>query len=251
MTDPQKPTDRLAPHPVLDRYYHDESERPREVRKMFDTGASDYDRIEKIMSFGTGVGYRKRVLQEAGIAQGMNVLDVATGTGVVARAARDLVGPSGSVAALDPSFGMLREAAKNGTPRVVQGMGEALPFPDNSFDFLSMGYALRHVSDLKTVFAEYFRVLKPGARVAIFEISRPRSKASNFFIGIYMGRIVPVIARVVSDRETSRLWRYYWETIKACVPPDTILAALRDAGFADVKRTVELGIFSSYLGVKR
>jgi Methylase involved in ubiquinone/menaquinone biosynthesis len=252
MPDPDdSSSNRLAPHPVLDRYYRDENERPRAVRKMFDDSASEYDWIESFMSFGTGIGYRRKVLKEAGVTEGMRVLDVATGTGSVARAARDLTGPKGHVSALDPSIGMLREAKRLGSPGVLEGMGEALPFADATFDFLSMGYALRHVADLKTVFREYARVLRPGGRVAIFEISRPASKVSELLLGIYLGHFIPLVARVFGHREAGRLMRYYWDTIKTCVPPSTIVDALRECGFSGVERKVELGIFSSYLGVKR
>ena len=242
--------ERLAPHPVLSRYYRDENERPHIVQRMFDDSASEYDWIESFMSFGTGIGYRKRILEEAGVTEGMRVLDVATGTGSVARASRDLTGPKGYVAALDPSFGMLLEAKRLGSPGILDGRVEALPFADETFDFLSMGYALRHVADLKIVFREYARVLRPGGRVAIFEISRPASRVGELFLGIYLGRFIPLVARVFGHREAGRLMRYYWDTIKTCVPPSTIVGALRECGFSDVERNVEMGIFSSYLGVK-
>ncbi|HVT43694.1 MAG TPA: class I SAM-dependent methyltransferase [Thermoanaerobaculia bacterium] len=244
-------SERLAPHPVLERYYRDEDERPSVVRSMFDESASEYDWIERFMSFGMGIAYRKRLLKEAGLAQGMRVLDVATGTGSVARAARELTGPKGHVAALDPSIGMLRQAKRLGSPGILLGRGEALPFADEAFDFLSMGYALRHVADLNIVFHEYARALRPGGRVAIFEISRPSSKFGVFLLGIYLGRFIPLVTRMFGHREAARLMHYYWRTIKTCVPPSTIVEALRECGFSGVERKVQAGIFSSYLGVKR
>ena len=88
-----------------------------------------------------------------------------------------LVGSTGYVVGLDPSAGMLHEARKGPCRNLIQGVGEELPFPDASFDFLSMGYALRHVSDLHVAFREYRRVLRPGGIVLLLEVSRPRSAA--------------------------------------------------------------------------
>ena len=137
-----------------------------------------------------------KALREAGLKAGMHMLDVACGPALVAPCARDVVGPSGRVIGLDPSIGMLREAQKGPCRNIVRGIGEQLPFPDASFDFLSMGYALRHVSDLKTAFSEYRRVLKPGGIVLLLDICRPRSalllSMSRFYIKTVLGIVFAV-----------------------------------------------------------
>src|SRR5512143_1569310 len=166
----------LRPHPLLERYYADEPERRRRVRAWFDQSAPHYDWITQAMSFGSGHWYRRRVLAAAGVAPGAQVLDVACGTGVLAEAALHLVGPSGRVVGLDPSAGMLLQARRRGVRGLVLGVAEALPFPDASFDLVTMGYALRHVADLTATFAEYRRVLRPGGRVLVLEITRPQSR---------------------------------------------------------------------------
>lgn len=94
---------------------------------------------------------------------GAGVLDIACGTGVMAMHAQRLVGPRGDVVAIDPSLPMLVEAAGRGVHNRVAGTAEQLPLADVSVDFVSMGYALRHVQDLRVTFAEYLRVLRPGA----------------------------------------------------------------------------------------
>ena len=238
-----------APHPTLDAYVATADERQPFVTDLFNRSAPYYDRVCATMSFGSGVRYRRDALSRAGLAGGMRVLDVATGTGLVARAARALVGDRGAVIGVDPSSGMLREAAKAERARLVQAFGESLPFGDANFDFVSMGYALRHVSALEAAFAEYRRVLKPGGAVLLLEITRPESRAAFWAARIYFRRFVPLLTRLLTwSPESVRLMQYYWDTIEACVPPAKILDALRGAGFANVERRIVHGIFSEYFG---
>ena len=166
----------LPPHPTLDRYYADQSGQRAFLDSMFAATAPHYRRLDGLVSLGSGPSYRRYALSHAGLKPGMDMLDVATGTGLVAQAARTLVGPSGRVTGLDRNGGMLAEAQRTLGRGLVQGTAESLPFRDDRFDFLSMGYALRHVTDLEVTFREYFRVLKPGGTVLILEFSRPRSR---------------------------------------------------------------------------
>ena len=247
----KRPPASLMPHPPLADYYATVENRRGFVRDIFNNTAADYDRIERVMAFGSGPWYRRRTLVRAGLQPGMRVLDVAMGTGLVAREAMVLVGPSGQVIGLDPSIGMVREAKRTLALPVILGRGESLPLPAQTFDFLSMGYALRHVNDIDAAVREYFRVLKPGGRVCLLEITRPHSRIALFALRVYMRGLVPLLARVLTRHsETVRLMEYYWDTIAACVPPEMILAALTHAGFEQVQRHTELGIFSEYVGVK-
>ena len=179
----------------------------------------------------------------------MDVLDVACGTGAVTRAAVEILGGRGRVCGVDPSEGMLAEARKIAGAEFHVGHAEALPFPDQSFDFLSMGYALRHVADLNRAFAEYRRVLRPGGRLLILEISRPRTWLGLVCARFYFRDLLPGLSWLLTGSSDARLMMsYYWETIDACVPPDAILAAIAGTGFQHVERHVELGIFSAYTG---
>ncbi|KAA2213048.1 class I SAM-dependent methyltransferase [Teichococcus oryzae] len=244
------PTPHAVPHPVLPAYYPEPARRAAFVRQLFDDTAAQYDRINRVFSLGTGAWYRRHALRRAGLRPGMTVLDVATGTGLVAREAARLTGPEGRVWGLDPSSGMLAEArrALAGTPAaLLQGRAEAIPLPDASVDFISMGYALRHVADLAATFAEFHRVLRPGGQLLLLEIGRPDGAAAHALARLYLGHVVPALCRLSAPRARSgTLMRYYWDTIEACVPAETIQAHLRGAGFAEVGCETSAAIFRAY-----
>jgi demethylmenaquinone methyltransferase/2-methoxy-6-polyprenyl-1,4-benzoquinol methylase len=242
----------LPPHPTLSRYYEQDAERPAYIRGLFDASARHYDRISSLMSFGTDKSYRRRVLLEAGLAPGMSMLDVACGTGMVSGPATEIVGPTGRVVGLDPSPGMLGEAVRHGRVKwAVQGVAERLPLADDSFDLLCMGFALRHVSDLLAAFGEYKRVLKPGGTVLILEITAPRSRVSYHLFKFYLETLLPKITRVSTfNPDAQLLMSYFWDTVEQCVPPETVLGALREAGFERITRRVKIGVFSEYKASK-
>jgi len=240
----------LPPHPLLTRYHADEQERRRQVNRWFDHSAAGYDFISQMMSFGSGNRYRRQVLVREGLSAGMSLVDIACGTGVLTAHAQEIVGGGGLVIGLDPSRGMLHEARGRGGQRLVRAMAEALPLQGGRFDFLSMGYALRHVADLHATFREYRRVLKPGGKVLILEITPPASRVSFHLLKLYLGRVIPMVARIGrGGRGSQDLMKYYWDTIEQCVPPEVILAALEKAGFSSATRRVEMGILSSYTAI--
>jgi demethylmenaquinone methyltransferase/2-methoxy-6-polyprenyl-1,4-benzoquinol methylase len=195
--------------------------------------------------------YRRQALQRAGLRKGMRLLDVATGTGLVARGGVEVVGDPRRVIGIDPNNGMLREARTALASPLVRGRAEILPFRSDTFDMLSMGFALRHVEDLEIAFSEYRRVLKPGGRVLLLEVSRPRSRVMRWVIRNHFQRILPWLTRVTTRSEPAELlMKFYWDTIDRCVPPETILDVLRRNGFVDVKRRVYCGFMSEYVAAK-
>ncbi|MBK6972245.1 MAG: class I SAM-dependent methyltransferase [Sterolibacteriaceae bacterium] len=239
-----------APHPVLDTYYDSEKSKRDFVREIFDQTAADYDRVDSLLAFGSGSRYRRQALLRAGLAPGMKVLDVAVGTGLLSRQIVRVIGNSEDVFGIDPSAGMLASSTSALAISFLRGRAEALPFAAASFDFLSLGFALRHVDDMAGVFREFRRVLKPGGRVLALEITRPEGRLTNALLRFYMRGVVPLMSRLVArHRNTPRLYRYYWDTIEACAPPEQVIATLASAGFGQVRRHVELGIFSEYLGL--
>jgi demethylmenaquinone methyltransferase/2-methoxy-6-polyprenyl-1,4-benzoquinol methylase len=247
----ERRSESVPPHPTLSGYYGRDEDRPDFVRRLFDRAAPCYDTIEGKMAFGWGRWYRREALARAGLFAGMRVLDVAIGTGLVAREVVRLAGDASRIIGLDPSAGMLIEARRDLGVNGVLGIGEQLPWRNDSFDFLSMGYALRHLSDLTITLREFRRVLKPGGTLCVLELTRPQNRIGYAALRFYLRRLVPVFTRLrTRNPEAELLMRYFWDTIEACIPPERILTAMDQAGFADVRRTLVIGLFSEYTGYK-
>ncbi len=244
-------TESIRPHPVLEGYYPVQSDRQSFVDELFDGAARYYNHIGRMLDLGSGPMYRRQALRRAGLRPGMRLLDVATGTGLVARGGAEVLGDPRRVVGVDPNGGMLREARAALACPLVRGRAEILPFRSESFDMLSMGFALRHVEDLEVAFSEYRRVLRPGGRVLLLEVSRPESGMMRWLIRNHFQRVLPWLTRISTRSEPAELlMKYYWDTIDRCVPPETILDVLRRNGFADVKRRVYAGVLSEYVAAK-
>ena len=243
-------TEPLAPHPPLVDYYEEPSRREEYVRDIFDETAPWYDWATRFLSFGSGDWYRREAVKRIGLAPGMRLLDLASGTGVVARAAAEVTREPRAILGMDASYGMLA-SGRTQSPK-VQSVAESLAVRSESFDRITIGFAMRHFADLSVVFAECHRVLRPGGKLLILEITAPESRLARAFLGVYMGKFAPaVIGAYTRNAKTKELFRYYWETTRDCVRPQVILDAIRAAGFEDPQRHVELGIFSEYSGVKK
>ena len=244
-------TESIRPHPVLEEYYPVQAERQSFVDELFDGAARYYNHIGRMLDWGSGPMYRRQALQRAGLKRGMRLLDVATGTGLVARGGAEVIGDPRRVIGIDPNVGMLREAQMAISSPLVRGRAEILPFRADTFDMLSMGFALRHVEDLEIAFSEYRRVLKPGGRVLLIEVSRPRSRFMRWVIRNHFQRLLPWMTRISTRSAPAELlMKYYWDTIDQCVPPETILDVLQRNGFVDVKRRVYCDFLSEYVAAK-
>lgn len=243
-----------VPHAPLTNYYPDEPSRAGFVKEMFDSTAEDYDLMENILGFGTGKWYRGEALKRAGLKPGMRILDVGAGTGLVTAEAVKIVGEATLVTGLDPSPSMIANAKLPDGVQMLNGTAESIPFPDATFDFLSMGYALRHIGDLRAAFSEFHRVLKPGGKICLLEITYPETRWGRLLLKLYMKGWVPLLAPFLGHRHnTRRLWRYYWDTIEACLPPAQIVAELEAAGFKQARRYIDaraMSIFAEFQAEK-
>lgn len=238
------------PHAPLPAYYTngDGDQRERFLRATFDNTAVDYNRLERLLGLGSGSRYRRDALQRAGLKPGMQVVDVGMGTGLVSREILNITGQPDALVGVDPSAGMMAQATLPAGVRCLLGRAESIPLPDASADFIVMGYALRHIADLAAAFAEFRRVLRPGGRLLVMEITKPQSRLGYLLLKAYMRGVVPLLARLVArSADTPMLWRYYWDTIEAVVPPAQVMDTLRANGLLEVRREVALGIFSEYL----
>jgi demethylmenaquinone methyltransferase/2-methoxy-6-polyprenyl-1,4-benzoquinol methylase len=246
---PTHPAPVREPHSVLSDYYPSAESKRRFVDQLFDSSAVDYDLVDRFLALGRGSRYRRDALRRAGLAPGMRMLDVAVGTGLVSREAVRIVGSNGSVTGIDPSPGMISGAAVDGMA-LVRGRAETLPFAAGSFDFLALGFALRHLADLEAVFREFRRVLKPGGGLLVLEVTRPEGQLATALLRTYLRSVVPLVAGLVGrSRHTPTLYRYYWDTIEACVSPAQVMAALAASGFGGVGRHLQMGIFSEYRAI--
>ena len=241
----------VEPHRVLTGFYAQRAQRSSFVRRLFNDTAQHYDGVNRLFSLGSGAWYRRRCLLRAGLRPGLDVIDVAVGTGLLAREIVAVTGVPRQVIGIDLSEGMLAAARRKLDIHLVQGMAEQLPIAGDSADFVTMGYALRHVADLVTAFTEFHRVLRRGGTLVLLEIGKPTRALSQALVSGYLGHVVPLICRLTAGERTKTLMDYYWETIESCVPPDTILAAMARTGFAETRCDVDVDIFRTYVGRKR
>ena len=146
---------------------------------------------------------------------------------------------------------MLIEVGNKLNIPLIQGDANVLPFADNSFHFLTMGYALRHVDDLKGTFKEYFRVLKPGGILLILELMKPTNKMIYRIVQLYFRLMVALISIPgIGGKNEGRLIKYYWDTIDTFVGSSTIIKTLYDIGFEEVNSHQIFNFFTEYTAVK-
>lgn len=204
-------------------------EKVRAVRSMFDAIAPRYDLVNRIMTFGLDVRWRRRTVRSLRLGPGSVVLDLACGTGDLCRElARSALRPVG----LDSAHGMLT-AARTAAP-LVQADALALPVPDASVDGVTCGFALRNLVALDPFLAELARVVRPGGRIALLEVAEPANPVLRWSHGVYFGRIVPLIGGVLSD---ANAYRYLPRSVAYLPPPSELTARVTGAGFVAVERT--------------
>jgi demethylmenaquinone methyltransferase/2-methoxy-6-polyprenyl-1,4-benzoquinol methylase len=219
-------------------------EKVRAVEAMFDTIAPRYDLLNRMLTFGMDVGWRRRTVAALGLPPGAAVLDVGCGTGDLCR---ELEAARYRAVGVDRSAGMLG-AARTSAP-LVRGDGLALPVATGGVEGLVCGFSLRNFVALDPFFTECARVLRPGGRLALLEVSVPRHPLLRMGHSVYFGRVVPVIGGLISDRDA---YRYLPRSLAYLPPEPEMLAMLEAAGFRDTRHTpLSVGIAQLLCGTRR
>lgn len=210
---------------------------------MFDAIAPRYDMVNRILTLRMDVRWRRRTIGALGLVPGSVVVDLACGTGDLARDlhSRHLV-PVG----VDLSFGMLA-AAPVRFPR-VQADGAALPLPDASVDGATCGFALRNFTDLDATLAELARVVRPGGRIALVDVAEPPNPVLRVGHSVYFNRVVPRLGGLLSD---AGAYSYLPRSVAYLPPAEQLMAAIGRAGFTHVRRTLLSGGIAQLLTATR
>ncbi len=203
-----------------------------QVRAMFDRIAGVYDRMNGVMTAGLHHRWRGRAVDLAKIGPGDRALDVATGTGDLAIELARRVGPAGEVVGADFSQRMLELArAKAPEIRFEQANALELPYPDDRFDAATVGFGARNLADLGRGLAEMARVVRPGGRVVVLEITTPRRAPLSFFHRIWFDRLVPALGRLAGDEAA---YSYLPDSVRRFPPPEELAAAMEAAGLTGI-----------------
>ncbi|MDC0991670.1 class I SAM-dependent methyltransferase [Pontimonas sp.] len=203
---------------------------PSEVSAMFDQVSVGYDRTNALLSGGNSVLWRMATVKALDLAPGDRVLDVAAGTGTSSRA---LAKTGADVVALDFSRGMVAEGRKrNPDIEFVEGDAEALPFPNASFDAVTISFGLRNVNNPHVALGEMYRVLKPGGRIVICEFSHPPAPLMKAGYQGYMKYVMPAITSLSSTHRDA--YRYLMESISDWPEQAVLSQWMRGAGFTRV-----------------
>jgi demethylmenaquinone methyltransferase/2-methoxy-6-polyprenyl-1,4-benzoquinol methylase len=222
-----------------------------QVRAMFDRIAGSYDVMNSVMTAGLHHGWRRRAADLADVGAGDRVLDVATGTGDLALELARRVGPAGAVVGADFSAEMLTRArAKAGTAPVTFEWANAmaLPYADGEFAAATVGFGARNFSDLELGLGEMARVVRPGGKVVVLEITTPTRPPLSTFYRLWFDRVVPVIGRLAGDPEA---YEYLPNSVKRFPGPRELAATMDRCGM-DVRYVLTAGgIIALHVGTRR
>lgn len=232
------------------------SDKARRVRGVFDSVAPHYDVMNDLMSGGLHRLWKEFTLSQTHLRPGQRALDVAGGTGDLARGMRKQVGDRGLVVLSDINGAMLAHGRDRTIDAgVVQGVdyvqanAECLPFVDNSFDCVTIGFGLRNVTDKPAALRSMQRVLKPGGQLIVLEFSQPTVSALRPLYDAYSFKILPVLGKWIANDPDS--YRYLAESIRKHPDQETLLGMLRDAGLVECRyHNLTGGIVAVHRGYK-
>jgi len=211
-------------------------EKARRVADVFDSVAESYDIMNDLMSLGVHRLWKRFAVELAAVRPGQRVLDLAGGSGDLAARFAPLVGAAGEVVLADINPHMLEQGRRRltdrgiiGNVRFAQVNAECLPFPDNSFDCITIAFGLRNVTDKDAALRSMFRVLKPGGRALVLEFSKPVAPGLGPLYDLYSFKVLPLLGRFVARDEAS--YRYLAESIRMHPDQETLKVMMQQAGF--------------------
>lgn len=234
----------------------DSEEKSSLVAEVFQSVAPKYDLMNDLMSLGMHRLWKRFTIQQAAIKPGQRILDVASGTGDLARAFTKLVGPNGQVIMTDINEAMLNTGRDRlmdegilDNIKCVQADAECLPFSDNDFDRVTIAFGLRNVTDKAAALKSMYRVLKPGGKLLVLEFSKPQTPLLSKFYDFYSFNVIPKIGGVVANDRAS--YQYLVESIRMHPDQETLKAMMVEAGFEDVDYfNLSGGIVALHQGMK-
>lgn len=226
-----------------------------QVAEMFDDIAHRYDFLNRFLSAGIDVRWRKKAISYLKELAPKNILDVATGTGDVALLMHKILKPH-KITGIDISEGMLEVGRKKviaadaaGTIELLKGDSAEISFPDNSFDAVTVAFGVRNFQHLEKGLSEILRVLRPGGRLVVLEFSRPSSPVIKSFYNLYMKVVTANVGKAVSKNDTA--YKYLDESIIKFPEGKNFTKILDDLGYVNtLNKTLTLGICSIYCGTK-
>lgn len=238
---------------------HDTAAGPSTVEswRMFDRIAGRYDLLNRLLSGGTDISWRKELVRHLPERQGLRILDLATGTcDVILTAAEMIPDRLGQSTAMDPSWGMLslgwdkvRRHSAGGEIGAVRGDAMAIPAADESYDAVTIAFGIRNVPDVPLALKEMTRVLKPGGRMLILEFSLPSNMLFRNVYLFYFRNILPRIGALISG--DSYAYGYLNQTVESFPYGEAFLSLMKDAGMVETRAfPLTFGIASIYEGQK-
>ncbi|MCK9534279.1 MAG: bifunctional demethylmenaquinone methyltransferase/2-methoxy-6-polyprenyl-1,4-benzoquinol methylase UbiE [Pseudomonas sp.] len=233
-----------------------ESKKAEKVAEVFHSVAARYDIMNDVLSGGMHRLWKRFTIELSGVRRGNTVLDIAGGTGDLARKFSSLVGPSGEVVLADINASMLKvgrdrllDKGVANNISFVQADAEKLPFPDNHFDVVTIAFGLRNVTHKEDALRSMLRVLKPGGRLLVLEFSKPSNPLLSKFYDAYSFKFMPLAGKLITDDADS--YRYLAESIRMHPDQETLKAMMSEAGFERVTfHNMTGGIVALHRGIK-